>query len=127
MGELDDMSISASLSEPIGHSPLLAAVSWLESTLLGTIALTIATLAIAWVGLMMLAGRVNVRHGVTAVAGCFVLFGAPAIAAGLKAELFGTAGSTPDSGIPETAPVFIPPTASLPVDPYAGASLPPRQ
>jgi type IV secretion system protein VirB2 len=33
---------------------------------------------------MMLTGRMNWRHGVTVILGCFVLFGAGAIVAGIQ-------------------------------------------
>jgi len=39
---------------------------------------------VAAVGLMMLTGRLNWRMGVTVILGCFILFGASAIVAGIK-------------------------------------------
>lgn len=118
------LSISASLSDPLGARPLVAAMSWLQGTLLGTIALTVAILAVASVGFMMLTGRVNVRYGATVIIGCFILFGAPSIVAGLQSAVMG--GNAPEqlAALPEPPPVVIPPQP--PRDPYAGASLPPR-
>ncbi len=118
-------SISASLSDPVGTSPVVAAILWLQHTLLGTIALTVAILAVASVGFMMLSGRVNFRHGLTVIGGCFVLFGASSIVAGIRSAVAGGGESgTELAAVPAPPPVVIPP--SVPRDPYAGASLPPR-
>jgi type IV secretion system protein VirB2 len=58
-------------------------MSWLQGTLLGTVATVAAVIAVATVGLMMLTGRINWRYGVTVIFGCFVLFGASTIVAGI--------------------------------------------
>jgi type IV secretion system protein VirB2 len=52
--------------------------------LLGTVATVAAVIAVAAVGFMMLTGRMNWRHGATVILGCFVLFGAGAIVAGIR-------------------------------------------
>jgi len=118
-------SISASLAEPAGSRPLVAAMSWIEHTLLGTVALTVAVVAVASVGLGMLGGRVKLRHGATVIGGCFILFGASSIVAGIQS--MGSAGDDPPmAAIPASPPVVIPPQPERPRDPYAGASLPPR-
>lgn len=121
-------SISVSLADPIGSRPLVAAMFWLQHTLLGTIAQTVAIVAVAWVGLLMLTGRINVRYGVTVVMGCFVLFGASSIVAGLQSALARGEGAADGyaAALPQTPAVVIPPQPSRPRDPYAGASLPPR-
>ena len=41
-------------------------------------------IAIAAVGFMMLTGRLNWRYGATVILGCFILFGAGAIVAGIR-------------------------------------------
>lgn len=71
------------LQDPAGSGPLTAAVRWLEGTLLGTIATVAAVIAVATVGFMMLTGRMNWRYGATVVLGCFILFGAASIVAGI--------------------------------------------
>jgi type IV secretion system protein VirB2 len=115
----------ASLSTPPGSSTLVGAVSWLEGTVLGTIATTVAVIAVAWVGLLMLLGRFEIRRGMTVVAGCFVLFGASAIAGGIRDAVGGD----------ELASAYVPPAIAPPpvvppmqriADPYAGASVPGR-
>ena len=73
-----------SLSDPAGSGVIVAAVRWLEGTLLGTIATVVAVIAVATVGLMMLTGRINWRFGVTVILGCFILFGAASIVAGIQ-------------------------------------------
>ncbi|WP_336297157.1 hypothetical protein [Sphingomonas sp. 7/4-4] len=47
-------SYGSSLTDPPGSSVLVASVDWLEGTLLGTIATTIAVISVASIGLMVL-------------------------------------------------------------------------
>ena len=122
------VSIYGSLADPSGSSALVAAVQWLEGTLLGTIATTIAVIAVSWVGLMMLAGRVDIRRGLTVIAGCFILFGASSIVAGIQSAIRSgdrLALVPPTEMAPPLAP---PPAGPVPAnrDPYAGASVPAR-
>jgi type IV secretion system protein VirB2 len=72
-----------SYSDPQGSGVLVSAVHWLEGTLLGTIATVVAVIAVATVGFMMLTGRMNWRYGATVIIGCFILFGASSIVAGI--------------------------------------------
>lgn len=72
------------LADPAGSGPLVAAVHWLQGTLLGTIATVVAVIAVAAVGFMMLTGRLNWRFGATVIIGCFVLFGAASIVSGIQ-------------------------------------------
>jgi len=72
------------LADPSGSGPLIAAVHWLQGTLLGTIATVAAVIAVAAVGFMMLTGRINWRYGATVILGCFILFGAASIVAGIQ-------------------------------------------
>lgn len=62
----------------------MAAVRWIEGTLLGTIATVAAVIAVAAVGFLMLTGRLNWRYGATVILGCFILFGAASIVAGIQ-------------------------------------------
>lgn len=70
--------------DPAGSGVLVGAVRWLEGTLLGTVATVVAVIAVAVVGFMMLTGRINWRYGATVIIGCFILFGAASIVAGIK-------------------------------------------
>lgn len=115
--------IPGSLSDAAGSSPLVAAVLWLQETVLGTVATSVAVTAVAWVGMLMLAGRLEVRRGLTVVAGCFVLFGATSIAAGIRSVAGG--GEGPElAAAPVPPPVLPPPPPPRNRDPYAGAALP---
>lgn len=115
----------------------MAAVRWLESTLLGTVATTVAVICVATVGLMMLSGRVDLRRGASVVVGCFILFGASSIAAGIRSVA--TGDYVPAAPVyqvdPWTAPPPPPPAVQAPppapadpysvaADPYAGAAVP---
>ena len=73
------------LSDPRGSGPIVSAIQWLQGTLLGTIATVVAVIAVACVGLLMLSGRINWRHGAVVILGCFILFGAASIVAGIRA------------------------------------------
>jgi type IV secretion system protein VirB2 len=73
-----------SLADPAGSGVIVSAVRWLEGTLLGTIATVVAVIAVASVGLLMLTGRINWRYGATVILGCFILFGAASIVAGIQ-------------------------------------------
>jgi type IV secretory pathway VirB2 component (pilin) len=117
-----------SLSNPPGSSPLLAAVLWVQGTLLGTTATVIATIAIAALGFLMLSGRLPVRRGMTAILGCFILFGASTMAASIRAGLAGvgdTPPAVPVAYVPPPTPV-VPPPQRPPqnADPFAGAAVP---
>ena len=117
-------SYSYSLADPPGSSVLVAAVHWLEGTLLGTVATTVAIIAIASIGLMMLSGRINLRYGATVILGCFILFGASSIVAGIQA-MGGAVGAEAYAYSPPPPPPTPTPPPVNP-DPYAGAALPAR-
>lgn len=72
--------------DPAGSGPIVGALRWLEGTLLGTVATVIAVIAVASVGFMMLTGRMNWRYGATVILGCFILFGAASIVAGIQSS-----------------------------------------
>lgn len=71
-------------ADPAGSGVFVSAVNWAQGTLLGTVATVAAVIAVATVGFMMLTGRINWRYGVTVILGCFVLFGASSIVAGIR-------------------------------------------
>ena len=77
---------SAALAQanPQGSGPIVSALSWLQGTLLGNVATSVAVIAVAMVGFMMLTGRMNWRFGATVIIGCFILFGAGAIVSGIQ-------------------------------------------
>ena len=70
--------------DPAGSSPLVAALEWVQGTLLGNVATAAAVIAVAVVGFMMLTGRIDWRRGLTVVVGCFILFGAATIVGGIR-------------------------------------------
>lgn len=117
---------SGSLADPAGSGAIVAAVGWLEGTLLGTLATSVAVIAVAWAGLLMLTGRLEVRRGLNVIVGCFIVFGAASIAAGIR----GAAAAPAFAPVPPREPPQPPPPAPPPrpanPDPYAGASVPGR-
>lgn len=81
--------VAAVYADPEGSGVIVRAVSWLQGTLLGTVATVTAVIAVAVVGFMMLTGRINWRHGAVVILGCFILFGAASIVAGIRAAAGG--------------------------------------
>src|SRR5580698_2701201 len=73
----------AQTADPAGSGPILAALQWIEGTLMGNVATTAAVIAVAVVGLMMLTGRIDWRRGLVVVLGAFIIFGAAAIVEGM--------------------------------------------
>ena len=71
-------------ADPAGSGPIVAALAWMQGTLLGNVATAVAVMAVAAVGFMMLTGRMNWRFGATVIVGCFVLFGAASIVSGIQ-------------------------------------------
>ena len=84
------LSVHAQVTtNPQGSGPIVAALNWIQGTLLGSVATAIAVMAVATVGLMMLTGRMNWRFGATVILGCFILFGAATIVGGIRAAAGG--------------------------------------
>ena len=78
-------ALAAARSDPAGSGPIVAALGWLQGTLMGNVATAVAVIAVAMVGFMMLTGRMNWRFGATVILGCFILFGAASIVSGIRA------------------------------------------
>ncbi len=78
------VAANAQQADPQGSGPIVAALGWLQGTLLGNVATAIAVMAVAAVGFMMLTGRMNWRFGATVIIGVFILFGASTIVAGIQ-------------------------------------------
>ncbi len=116
-------ALSVSLFDPSGTNALQASVDWLTDTLLGNVAIALCVLAVAFVGLMLLTGRLAVREGLRVVLGCFLLLGAPTIAAALLA--LASQGPIEAPSSVEASQPDLGPREDLPpveYDPYAGAS-----
>jgi len=114
-------------------NPIAAALAWLQGSLLGTVATAVAVIAVAWVGFLMLTGRIDIRRAVQVVFGCFILFGASSIAQGIMGarQGFGAEASSADSSPPlaysAAPPPAYPKATAQPFDPYAGAAVAPRE
>jgi type IV secretion system protein VirB2 len=74
----------AQTGDPVGSGPIVGAMQWIQGTLLGNVATAAAVIAVAMVGFLMLSGRMNWRFGATVILGCFILFGAATIVAGIR-------------------------------------------
>jgi len=112
-----------SLFDPPPESVLTSAADWITSAVFGDLAVSLCVIAVAFVGLQLLSGRLAARDGLRVVICCFVLFGAPTIAAGLLATAEEASPGTEPKPVAIEAPT---PQPSLPpanYDPYAGASL----
>ena len=51
--------------DPAGSGAITGALTWIQGTLMGTVATVAAVIAIAACGFMMLTGRMNWRYGAT--------------------------------------------------------------
>jgi type IV secretory pathway VirB2 component (pilin) len=118
---------------PAGSDTLVMAVQWVQGVMTGSVATVVAVIAVAMTGAMMLNGRIDWRRGATVIIGCFIIFGAPAIAAGLAGVMTGDVGPVPPA-VPFTpilsAPAPAPARPAAPpagYDPYAGAAMPPAR
>lgn len=104
------------------NNPLAIAAQWIQSLLTGSIAVSLAILAVAFLGFAMLQGRLDWRRGGLVVIGCFIIFAAGGIAQGL---VFGLEPPENSSIIDDVAPAY---RASRPnpqpYDPYDGAAVP---
>jgi type IV secretory pathway VirB2 component (pilin) len=108
----------ASLSDPSGQNAMVNAAQWINDALLGSVATTIAIIAVAFIGYMMLSGKVHWRRAVSMIVGCFVLFGARNMIAQFEPrQAIGI--NTANNSAP--ADLNNPPESTY--DPYAGASL----
>jgi len=76
--------------DPAGSNVILTAVTWLQGTLLGNVATALAVIAVGATGLMMLTGRIDWRRGATVILGCFIVFGAVSIVAGIRSVAAGS-------------------------------------
>lgn len=119
------------LLDPSGESTLAAATSWIEASVLGSVATAVAVIAVASVGIMLLQGRLPVRRGISVVIGAFLVFGAAQIAGGLQS--IGSDVPPPRwqlvTQVPAAAPQLTQQAGSPAAgfDPYAGAAyVPPR-
>jgi len=65
------------------QQPIANSVTLIADTLLGEVAITLCVLAVAFVGFSMLTGRIAIRRGGQVILGCFLLLGAPVIAASI--------------------------------------------
>jgi type IV secretory pathway VirB2 component (pilin) len=116
--------LAGSLADPPDSSAIVPAVEWVQNTLLGTVAVSAAAMAVAAVGFLMLSGRIEARRGLVTIVGCFILFGAPAIARGLRSMVIDRDGTEMIEVAP-APPIAVPRSPSKPnvFDPYAGAAL----
>lgn len=119
------------LSDPSHRGVLAAGGHWIEGSLLGSVATSVAIVAIAWLGFSFLQGRLPLRRGSSVVLGAFIVFGASQIATGIMSFGRGTQSVRWEPAAP--AQLSIPQlnqqadTGSVGFDPYAGAAyVPPR-
>lgn len=111
-------------NSPSYNGSLLGAIDWISGTMVGPVATSLAILAVAMIGILLLAGRLAMRQGVLVVVGCSVLFSASTIAQGIVTHTAPPAlvfDHTVVDDAPPAQPSRPPPK---PYDPYAGAAVP---
>jgi type IV secretory pathway VirB2 component (pilin) len=114
---------AGSLFDTPAEPVLGTASNWTQGVLGGTLATSLCVIAIAILGLLLLAGRLRVGRSTEVVLGCFLLLGAGLLAAQLQQLAGGVAGrgEREEIIVPQSQPTSPPPPANF--DPYAGASL----
>jgi type IV secretion system protein VirB2 len=118
------LAVQQSLFEAGGGATMVDSARWIEGVMLGEVALGVCVIAVAFIGALMLTGRLPLREGARSVVGCFVLLGASVIASGFVQGGSGVIETTGPS--PPVAEQIENPRPDLPpanFDPYAGASL----
>lgn len=107
------------------HGSAFAGVSWIERLVVGPLGASLAVIAVAWFGLVMLSGRLSLKRGGLLLLGCFILSSAPIMARALLGFSQQTSGGATQIQPQE---IVVPPPRALPsppnYDPYAGASVP---
>jgi ABC-type spermidine/putrescine transport system permease subunit II len=103
---------------------MTAAGDWVVSLATGSLATTIAIIAVAALGLAMLRGRVPRQRGIAILLGCPVVASAKMIAAGLLGLLDSSPARTAIAQTTATEAGPIRPDPEMPndFDPYAGAA-----
>lgn len=108
---------------PPDNQVLTQAVQWIAEVATGSIAIGVATIAVAAVGFALLAGRIDVRRGATVILGCFILFAAPSLASTFVQWANGDDAVIQQAALAPPLPPTPEPPPYQPKDPYAGASL----
>ena len=119
------MSAARSMFDAPVTPPTAGASDWVLGTLSGSLVTGVSVVALALLGLALLRGHLLLREAVQVVIGCFVLFGASAIAAGLIGGVLGEAADVapvPVAAAPYRPQVPLPPP-TVQYDPYAGATI----
>ena len=99
-----------------------AALNWLQEVLLGTVATTVAVIAVASVGFLMLTGRIDYRRAGEVILGCFIIFGASTISRGIQSMI--ASDNVPRVADQARQPMPTPPPPNpRGLDPYAGAGV----
>lgn len=115
-------------STSMAPSALAASLAWLEAAITGSVAVSVAVIAIAATGLAMLSGRIDLRRGTATIMGCFIVFGSASVARGLLnlATRQEQIIAADDVVITPMQPGIAIRRATPPqaFDPYAGAAMP---
>lgn len=91
-----------------GQPVIYLALHWWVEVLTGRLGTSIGVLAVAWLGLALMQGRIPLREALRVLLGCFLLFGAPMIAAGLLDTLTQRRPQPPEISPPDAPPAPLP-------------------
>ncbi|MDF0544554.1 TrbC/VirB2 family protein [Sphingobium sp. H39-3-25] len=105
------------------NNGIVEAVQWSERLLLGAVGTSVMIMAVAILGLFALSGRIDRSFAVRVLLGCFIIIGAPMIAAGMMTTAASGSGqvNAPNQEVEISPP---PPRPPERFDPYGGASVP---
>lgn len=108
------------ISDSPSPSAIPDAVGWIGNLLVGPFATAIAVVAVALLGFAMLDGTISTRRMSRVLLGCFLLFGAQAMAASMIESL---RGPTSLSEFAVAPPPPVPVKSPKPFNPYTRASM----
>lgn len=115
--------MSNSLFTPRPTGPIESSIAWLTGTMLGSVATSACVIAVAFVGFQMLSGKLPILRGLRVTVGCFLLLGAPVVAASIIGSWQRNTGQ---AALPSVSVEAEDPRGDLPpsdYSPYAGASV----
>jgi type IV secretory pathway VirB2 component (pilin) len=118
------MAMTSFSGSPGTESTLVASADWVRDLVTGSLGTAMAVIAIAWLGFTLLQGRTSARDGVRITLGCFILFGAPQLAASIVHMAHSEQSAPVTSSFKPPPKPLVLPTKPPVFDPYAGASVP---
>ncbi|MGC6331808.1 TrbC/VirB2 family protein [Rhizorhabdus sp. FW153] len=116
-----------STGQIVPAASMVTSIQWVRDALLGSVATAVATVAVGSLGYLAFNGHVDIRRAWKTILGCFIIFAAPSIAAGIRGVasdlLGGSQAPVPDGLANHSTREALQDTSQAARDPYAGAAV----